>query len=143
MRSFILRLGSTGLLILALAMLLTACLSPAFSSQVPNPPGNLHVEITIQQDSPDGTSASIAVKFFDVNNNFIEFAAGETIACDGIFLACHDDALRGLHVDSYTGQVPILPVGANYTCVYKIPDGTKATMRVPSQKPLVLLSPVP
>lgn len=143
MRNVILRLGCAGLLGLALAMVLTACLSPAVPSQVPNPPGTLHVEITIRQESPTGTSASIAVKFFDANSNFIEFAAGETIACNGTFLAFHDDAFLGLHVDAYTGQVPMLPAGAHYTCVYTIPDGTKATILVPAQKPLVLLSPKP
>lgn len=143
MRKFMLRLSGVGLFSLALAMSLAACLSPAVSSQVPNPPGNLHVEITVRQDSPAGTSAALAVKFFDANNNFVEFAAGETIACNGIFLAFHDDAFLGLHVDSYTGQVPVPPLGANYTCVYKIPNGTQATVSVPSRKPLVLLSPTP
>jgi hypothetical protein len=141
MRMFVLRWCSAGFLSLALAMLLTSCLSPAVSSQVPNAPSNLHVDVIIQQSSPAGTSASISVKFFDPNNNFIEFAAGETIACDGTFLAFHDDAFLGFHVDSYTGQIPVLPVGASYSCIYRIPDGTKATITIPSQKPLVFLSP--
>jgi hypothetical protein len=141
MRIFLTRLWSTGFLSIVLAMLLTSCLSPAVPSQVPNTPGNLHVEVTIQQSLPTSTSVFILVKFFDANDNFIEFAAGETIACDGTFLAFHDDAFLGFHVDSYTGQVPVLPVGANYACIYKIPGGTQATITVPSQKPLALLSP--
>ena len=141
MRIIVLRLLSRGLLSIVLGVLLTSCLSPAVPSQVPNPPNTLHVEITIQQNPQVNASARLMVKFFDAKNNFVEFAAGETIACDGTFLAFQDSHFFGLHVDAYEGQVPIPPLGANYTCIYHIPDGTTATIRVPSQKPLVLLSP--
>lgn len=122
-------------------MILTSCLSPAVSSQTPNPPGNLHVEVTIQQGTTASASASLSVKFFDAEGHFIEFAAGETIACNNTFLAFHDDALLGLHVDSYEGQISIPPIGGSYTCVYRIPGGTKASIVVPSRRSLVLLSP--
>lgn len=142
MRALVLRLWRIGLLGITIGMTLTSCLSPAVSSQVPNSPGKLRVEIIVQQRSSASSFAVLAVKFFDAHNNFIEFAAGETIACNGTFLAFHDDAFLGLHVDSYTGQIAVPPVGANYTCVYHIPDGTKATVIVPSQRPLVLASPM-
>jgi hypothetical protein len=142
MRKFVLLFCRNGLLSIAIAVSLASCLSPAVSSQVPNPPGNLHVEITIQQGSLASASTTLIVKFFDANNNFIEFASGETVACNGTFLAFHDSAFLGLHVDSYMGQVPIPPIGANYTCIYRIPSGTKASIVVPSQKPPVLVFPV-
>lgn len=141
MRMAFLRAVNRGILTLAVGVVLTSCLSPAVPSQVPNPPSKLHIEITIQQNLQASASATLLVKFFDANNNFVEFAAGETIACNGMFLAFQDSQFLGLHASSYQGQVPIPPVGANYTCVYHIPDGTTATMRVPSQRPPMILSP--
>lgn len=143
MQLFFWRLLKRGLFCLGMGIMLTSCLAPAVPSQVPNPASRLHVELTISQSSTNATSASIHMKFFDDNNNFIEFAAGETIACNGRFLAFHDTNLLGLHVSSYIGQVPISPVGARYTCVYTIPDGAKATILVLSRRPLVFVSPTP
>jgi hypothetical protein len=106
----------------AAAMVLVSAFSLAGCAivTIPQAPGAMNVSVEIQ--AYQRGSAHIVVRFATARNDTIEFASGETVACDGQFLR--------YSLGSYVGDVPHQPGGGVYTITYtpgRAPAATAGT----------------
>ncbi len=69
----------------------------------------------------------VGIHFADGAGNTIQFVRGETVTCDGVFLA-YDSNLFASAVGygAYTGEVPLQPTGGKYTFIFT-PKGDGST----------------
>lgn len=109
--------------------LLTLAAAGCATITTPQANASLTVEIRIK-DFQQGTS-QIITRFADTRNNTVQFASGETIACNGHFLRYDSGYVeRLLGPGAYVGDVPRVPAGGVYTFAYT-PARASATAPVP------------
>jgi hypothetical protein len=107
-----------GILMMGLSMLLASCATN--TNQLA--PGAMQVGVDVK-DYQLGTT-QVAIHFADQHNNTIEFVHGETVTCNGVFLA-YDSGFfaHAIGYGAYTGQVPLQPADGKYTFVYTPASG--------------------
>lgn len=96
-------IGRLGILV-GVILLLAGCKTN--TSQLA--PGAIQVGIDIK-DYQMGTT-EVAIHFADQQNNTIEFVHGETVTCNGVFLADDSGYFASIFgYGAYKGQVPLQP----------------------------------
>jgi hypothetical protein len=107
----------------------------------PGHPIDLDVKITISAD-PGADTAHVHITFLNDDGKSYEFTRGETVVCDGKYLAWTGPFLGFLGGNDYEGTVAEHPAGQFYSFTYKAPEnGDKATIEVPVPEPLRYNSP--
>jgi hypothetical protein len=93
-----------------LCLVFSSCTDP-YVTPADTSPGVLDVKVTLidMLDSSGGTNLVVMQVFF--GGKPVRFAAGETISCNGVAMPLNE-------LFGYAGNVPIVPVGGNYTFVY-------------------------
>lgn len=92
-------------------------------------PSSMKVSIDIK-DYHQGTT-QVFIHFADAHNNTVEFVHGETVKCNGVFLAYDSGFVaHALGYGAYMGNVPLQPAGGAYTFTYTSASGVAQTMMV-------------
>jgi hypothetical protein len=110
MRKWCARLGG----VCALAALALAALAGCKVVTQPQTPGAMDVSIEVQRYAQGGSH--IVVHFGTANYDTVEFVAGETVTCNGVFLR--------YSLGSYIGDVPRQDDSGTYTITYTPAAGT-------------------
>jgi hypothetical protein len=93
-------------------------------------PGAMKVGIDIK-DYHLGTT-QVAIHFSDQSGNTVEFIHGETVTCNGAYLAYDSGYFAHLFgYGAYTGTVPLQPAGGTYTFTYTPAGGTSGAISIP------------
>jgi hypothetical protein len=110
----------------AISLLLAAC--NTITTQLT--PGSMKVSIDIK-DYHQG-STQVFIRFADKNNNTVEFVHGETVKCNGVFLAYDSGFVaHALGYGAYMGNVPLQPASGQYAFTFTPAGGGMAqTMTV-------------
>ncbi|MBA3827213.1 MAG: hypothetical protein H0X24_25380 [Ktedonobacterales bacterium] len=117
------------LAVLALSLTATLALGGCRTVTSIVPASAMKVSIDIKDFHQGKTQ--VGIHFADGEGNTIEFVHGETITCDGVFLA-YDSNLFASAVGygAYTGEVPLQPAGGKYTLTFK-PQGSGSAAGTP------------
>jgi hypothetical protein len=116
--------------LVAAAALLLALLNGCATITTSVAPANMHVSIDIKDYRQPTTQ--VAIHFADVNGNTIEFVHGETVTCNGTYLAYSSGYYASLFgYGAYEGNVTDQPANGAYTFTYTAPGQSPLTVTVP------------
>ncbi len=110
----------------------------------PQSPGALNLDIKVKYYQQ---GASPVEAHFTTNGSTVEFVSGETVACDGTFLAYDSNPVEHLFdYGSYTGDVAMQPASGTYTFTYTPAQGKGSPISIPVpvvNAPVDVTSPAP
>lgn len=121
-----------GALALSLALLAPPALASCTTVTTQQSPGAMDLSIKIKYYQQGATP--VEAHFSTTDGNTVEFVSGETVACNGQFLAYESNPVEQLFdYGSYVGEAPIQPAGGAYTFTYTPAQGKGSPISIPVQ----------
>ncbi len=117
-------------LALSITLALTATLAAGCGTVTsPQSPGAMNLDIKVKYYQQG--SSPVEAHFSTADGSTVEFVSGETVACNGTFLAYQSKPLEQLFdYGSYVGQVAMQPASGSYTFTYTPAQGKGSPITV-------------